>query len=261
MDLELRGKRCIVAGGGRGLGAEIAWQLGQEGADVVVVARTRTDLETTCDRVRATGRRAHAVVGDVAEPGGAMRAMAEAVGVFAGVDVLVNSTTASAPGGFDDLSDEQWGAGLAVKPLGFARAIRGVLPAMRAAGRGRIVNICGSGGRYVSTQYALGALNAATLHMTKLLAEAEAAHGISVVAVNPGPIYTGRLESFIAAEAVAAGRTLEDYRAEYLSRLPLGRLPSVEEVAKVVVMFCSGLTEYCTGSAVQIDGATLPGIF
>lgn len=261
MDLSLLDKRCIVVGGGRGLGAEIACQLAAEGADIVIVARTKADLEATCERVRGIGRSACAVVGDIADGHDADRVMAAAVGAFGGVDVLVNSATASAPGGFDDLPDEKWEAGLAIKPLGFIRAIRGVLPAMRAAGHGRIVNICGSGGRYVTTDYALGALNAATLHLTKLLAETAAPHGISVIAVNPGPISTDRLERFMTAQAAADGRPVEDYRAEYLSRLPLRRLPTVEEVAKVIVMFCSDLTEYCTGSAVQIDGATLPGIF
>jgi len=261
MDLRLTGKRCVIAGGGRGLGAEIAGQLAAEGARVVVIARTQADIEATCQQIRGTGAIAWAEAGDIADPCDAERVMAAAVGAFGGVDVLVNSATASAPGGFDEVSDQLWEAGLAVKPLGFIRAIRGVLPAMRAAGRGRIVNICGSGGRYVSTDYALGALNAATLHLTKLVAETEAAHGISAIAVNPGPIRTDRLDRFIAAQAAAQGRAVQDYQAEYFSRLPLRRLPSAAEVAKVVVMFCSELTEYCTGSAVQIDGATLPGIF
>jgi 3-oxoacyl-[acyl-carrier protein] reductase len=261
VNLGLRDRRCVVVGGGRGLGAEIACQLAAEGADIVLVARTVTELEQTCDRVRETGRAARAIAGDIAAEAEAVRVMTAAVAAFGGVDVLVNSATAAAHGGFDDLTDEQWLTGLAVKPLGFARAVRGVLPTMRAAGHGRIVNICGSGGRFARTDYALGALNAATLHLTKVLAEAEARNGISVIAINPGPIHTPRLDEFITAEAAAAGVPVDDYRAAYLARLPLGRLPSAQEVAKVVVMFCSDLTEYCTGSAVQIDGATLPGIF
>jgi NAD(P)-dependent dehydrogenase (short-subunit alcohol dehydrogenase family) len=261
MNLDLTDKRCIVVGGGRGLGAEIARQLALEGADVVVTARTRADVEAVADEVRQLGRRAGAVVGDLADTADAARMMAEAVAVFGGVDVLVNSATGSAPGGFAALTDEQWEAGLAIKPLGFARAARGVLPAMRENGRGRIVNICGSGGRYVTWDYALGAANAATLHLTKHLAETEAKHGVSAIAVNPGPIHTARLEQFVAARAEAANRPFGEYWADHVKSLPLGRIPSPSEIARVVVFFCSDLSEYCSGSAVQIDGASLPGIF
>jgi 3-oxoacyl-[acyl-carrier protein] reductase len=225
------------------------------------VARGREQLDRTCSEIREGGGRVVGVVGDVTDAADADRSLGEAIRGLGGVDVLVNSATASAPGGFDEITDEQWTEGFAVKPLGFARAARAVLPPMRAAGRGRIVNICGSGGRYVTTGYLLGGLNAATLHFTKLLAEAEARHGISVIAVNPGPIETERVHTFLDHEAAQLGVDVDEHKAAAFARLPLGRMPTASEVAKVIVMFCSDLTEYCSGAAVQMDGLTVPGLF
>ncbi len=261
MDLGMKGKTCIVTGASRGIGVEIASVLASEGADVALLARDRQRLESVAAALRAGGTRAFPVVADLATEQGVSEGMQSAVNALGRVDILINNAGSSPLGSFDKVSDAEWLESFALKPMGYVRAIRAVLPAMRAQRRGRIVNVVGAGGRWAVSEYVMGCMNAAVLHLTKSLAELLGPEGISVVAVNPGPTGpTDRMEKVFKAWAAHRGMGVEEFREEYVKSLPLRRMATTVEIARLIVLMASDLTEYTTGGALQADGATARGV-
>jgi NAD(P)-dependent dehydrogenase (short-subunit alcohol dehydrogenase family) len=261
MNLELAGKRCIVTGASRGIGAAVARELALEGADMALVARDKEGLKELASTLAAEGVRAFAVAQDLSTASGAPEAMDTAIGRLGGVDVLVNAAGSSPFGSFDRIDDADWQASFDLKVMSYVRCSRAAIAAMRVQGAGRIINIVGMAGRYATASYALGALNAALLHLTKSLAELVAPDGITVVAVNPGLTETDRMREAMATWAEDAGRDVETYMREYAAALPLGRLATPAEVARLVTLLASDLTGYVTGSAVEIDGGAARGVF
>ena len=153
MDLGLQGKHAIVTGGSRGIGKAIARELAREGADVVIVARNTVDLEATARELAAeTNRRIVPLAADVTSKDQVDRMVAEAAQQLGGLHILVNS--GSAPGGsatatgpIETVIDEDLIEDFNVKYVGALRCSRAVIPFMKTAGWGRIINISGGNAR------------------------------------------------------------------------------------------------------------------
>ena len=225
MELGIKGKTCIVTGASRGIGLDIATVLAEEGADVAMIARDGAAMEQAAAALRRFGVRVFAVAADLATPEGVSGGIRAALEKLGRVDILINNAGSSTIGSFDQVSDAQWVSGMAVKPLGYVRACREIIPHMRANRAGRIVNVAGGGGRWATAEYVMGCLNAATLHFTKALAEELGPYGISVVAVNPGPTGpTARTDAAFAAWGAKTGTDPKLVEEKYLSGLPLRRM-------------------------------------
>lgn len=262
MNLSLSGKRCVVTGASRGIGAMVARELAAEMADLALLARSEAALVELAGELEGRhGVRALAVPVDLATAEGAASGMDRAIEALGGIDVLVNAAGASPFGSFGHISDMDWYTSFDLKVMGYVRCTRAALARMREQGSGRIVNVVGMGGRYATPGYVLGALNAALLHLTKTLAELVAPDGITVVAVNPGLTETDRVRHAMRTWAEEGGVEVDDYARDYASRLPLRRLAAPEEVARLVAVMASDLSEYVTGSALQVDGASSRGVF
>jgi NAD(P)-dependent dehydrogenase (short-subunit alcohol dehydrogenase family) len=156
LDLELRDKVAIVTGGNRGIGKGVAWQLAKEGVDVALIARDRVALETAAAEVaRATKRRAKGFVADTGDDAAVKAAVAEVLGDFGRVDILVNCAAAvggqGKPPMLAEITNEPFFADMNVKVLGYLRTIREVAPHMAAQGGGRIINISGPAARHTGT--------------------------------------------------------------------------------------------------------------
>jgi NAD(P)-dependent dehydrogenase (short-subunit alcohol dehydrogenase family) len=262
MDLGLKGKAGIVTGASRGIGAEVARVLADEGADVALIARDAERLERIAEELRSGGTRAFAVAADLTSAQAVEHCMQDAIRKLGRVDILVNNAGSSPLGSFDKVTDEEWMQSFSLKPLGYVRAIRAVLPQMRSQHQGRIVNIAGAGGRWAVSEYVMGCMNSAVLHLTKSLAELLAPEGITVTAVNPGPTGpTDRMDKVFVAWAAHSGMELDAFKQQYMKRLPLQRIATTQEIARMIVLMASGLTEYATGGALQADGASARGVF
>src|SRR5207253_9296110 len=163
---------------------------------------------------------------------------------------------------FEELSDAQWDEMWQVNVMSYVRAIRAVLPGMRAAGGGAIVNVSSTAGKRPSTgmpNYSV--TKAAVLSLSRLVADVYAKDGIRCNAVAPGPTATeawlgeGGLADQVGART---DRSREEALASTGAGRPLGRLAEPEEIASVVTFLCSDRASYVTGAAWSVDGGTVP---
>jgi 3-oxoacyl-[acyl-carrier protein] reductase len=254
MDLGLSDRTCLVTGSTTGIGLETARMLAAEGARVIVTGRESERVERAKDESGA----AAGIAADLSRPDEAARLVAEA----GQVECLVNNVGEAYQVAFDELTDEQWDSMWQLNVMSYVRCIRAVLPGMRTAGRGVIVNVSSTAGKRPSTgmpNYSV--TKAAVLSLSRLVADLYAKDGVRCNAVAPGPTATGAWldEGGLADQQAARSNNtrLEVIEAVGKGR-PLGRLAEPEEIASVICFLCSERSSYVTGSAWSADGGTVP---
>ena len=260
MHLGLEGRVCLVTGSTAGIGLETARLLVSEGAQVVVSGRS----EETVERARSVTGAAFGVVRDLSEPSAPAALIEEAERTFGRVDCLVNNVGIALQVGFEDLSDHDWAQMWELNVMSYVRAIRAVVPGMRARGFGRIVNVSSTAGKRPSTgmpNYSVS--KAAVLSLSRLVADLYAKDGILCNAVAPGPTAS---PAWLAAGGLAdqgaerSGKSRDEILAAVAAGRPLGRLADPAEIAPVIVSLCSDRASYVTGAAWSADGGTVPVI-
>jgi 3-oxoacyl-[acyl-carrier protein] reductase len=258
MDLDLKDRICLVTGSTAGIGLETARMLAAEGARVVVNGRDADRAE----QARAEVGGELAVACDLSEPGAAAELFAETTKAVGPVQCLVNNVGDAYQAAFDELTDEQWDEMWQLNVMSYVRCIRAVLPAMKEAGAGTIVNVSSTAGKRPSTgmpNYSV--TKAAVLSLSRLVADLYAKHGIRCNAVAPGPTATDAwLGEGGLADQQAAGsiKTRQQVLEAVGAGRPLGRLAGPDEIAAVIVFLCSERASYVTGSAWSADGGTVP---
>lgn len=251
MELQLNGKTAIVTGASRGIGRAIATGLAAEGANVVLAARTRADLESLAATLPTTSLVQPL---DLREPDAPARLVAAALERFGGIDVLVNNAGATKRGEFLELTDEDWADGFALKFFGAMRCCRSAWPHLAKRG-GAIVNIAGIGGRVGSRDFTIGGtVNAALMNLTKGLADLGRAEGVRINTVNPGFVDTDRLRGRIEAYARDHGVAPEEASAALARELGVERFGEPEEIARLVAYLASPAAAFCHGAIIDIDG-------
>lgn len=244
--LQLNGKRALVTGGSRGIGAAIALALAENGADVAFTYRhSAGKAEALAASITALGRRAIAIQADSADPDAITRAVGEAVAAFGGLDILVNSAAVGLNGPIAELDIAQYQDMMDVNvraPVLFAKAAMAHL----AAG-GRIVSIGSSLGERVPfpgvTAYAMS--KAALVAFTRGLSRELGPQGITVNLVQPGSTDT---------DANPADGPAADFQRGMSS---LGRFGEPREVANAVVFLASPAASVITGAVLTADGGAI----
>jgi 3-oxoacyl-[acyl-carrier protein] reductase len=235
----LRGRRALVTGGGRGIGRAISLALGAAGADVAVNFRDDAhSAEQAAASLRKLGVKALTVRADVSETADVTDMMTVIERQLGGIDVLVNNAGVALRRGLDDLTEADFDRTLAVNLKSAFLCTQAVLPHMRARRFGRIVNISSGAARgagVVGVHY--NASKAGMEGLTRGYAARLVKEGITVNAVAPSLIQTDMLADRIAAAA---------------ANIPLGRPGSPEEVAQCVLMVIAN--PYMTGQTVQLNG-------
>jgi len=252
MDLKIAGRRALVTGASTGIGRAIALGLAAEGVHVAVTARNQAKLNALADEIAATGaQRPAVVVADIASPDGAATAVAETLRHLGAVDILINNAGASRPrdaANADLTDDEWWEESFALNFKAARRVTDGLVPGMKAAGWGRIVNLTGA-----LTQpgvNAAGPAKAALWSWSRSLSAQLAPHGVTVNCIAPGRIRTPQIVERLFP-------TDEARRTEIEQRIPMGRFGEPEELAALAVFLSSEIAGYITGTQVPVDGGMI----
>ncbi len=255
MDLGLGGKIVFVTGGSKGIGFACAQAFAREGARIAIVSRSKENVE----QARAQLPGSYGLAADLSDDLQAGRAVETIENDLGPIDVLVNSAGAAQRTPPDQLSPATYRKAFDAKFFSYVNVIDPVVKRMAARGRGVIVNVVGNGGKIASpTHIAGGAANAGLMLVTAGLATAYAGRGVRVVAVNPGLTETGRVVEGFRAEAALNGISEDEARQRGLSRIPMGRAATPQEIADAVLFLASGKASYITGVSVSMDGAAAP---
>ncbi len=255
MNLALNGRVALVTGGSKGIGLACAKTLLAEGARVAIVSRDPANIASALAKLPG----AEGVAADFGDAASALAAIDEVERRLGAIDILVNSAGAARRTPADELTPADWRAAMGAKFFTYVNAFDPLSKRMGARGRGVIVNVIGMGGKVASpTHLAGGAANAALMLATAGLANAYAARGVRVVAVNPGLTETERLTEGLAATARQLGVDLAEARRREAAAIPLGRIASSQEIADVVAFLCSDRAAYVTGVTIGMDGARSP---
>jgi 3-hydroxybutyrate dehydrogenase len=255
---DLSGRVALITGGGRGIGRAVALMLAAKGVDIAVAARSADELEQTVEAIRGTGRRAEAVVCDVAERQQVDAMVARARKTLGDPLILVNNAGIAASAKLTDTTDEMWDRILRVNATAAFYCTRAVLPLMLAAKWGRVVNMASvaakAGAPYIA---AYTASKHALLGLTRAAAAEVAGLGITVNAVCPGYVDTEMTEASTENIAAKTGRSAGDARQILQRFSPQNRLMTAAEVAELTAFLCSEAAGGINGQGIVLDGGAI----
>jgi 3-oxoacyl-[acyl-carrier protein] reductase len=244
--MQLAGKTAIVTGGASGFGAGIVRRFVAEGARVIIADRDGGAAEALALEL---GVQATAATVDVSNGDDVARLADTAVGTLGRVDILVNNAgVGHTPQPLEDLAEAEFDRLWAVNVKSVYLTARHLVPAMKAAGAGAILNIASTGG--VSPRPNLTWYNASKGWMitaTKAMAVELAPFGVRVNALNPVAGETPLLKTFM-------GEDTPEVRAKFLASIPLGRFSTPADIAAAAAFLCSDDAAMITGVALEVDG-------
>lgn len=246
----LDGRVALVTGAGKGIGRGLALGLAEAGCDVVVTARTQTDIDEVADEIRAMGRSALALSGDITDRTFVESLADAAITDMDGLHVWVSNAGGAddrTPRRLDEMPDHQWDYQM---NLNLSAVFTGARAAARVMSAGAsIINISsGAGVKPVPQNGPYGVAKAGVNSLTKTMAVELAPRGIRVNAVSPGPIPTEVFMEFFGATE----EDLPDLAKQW--GIPLGRLGTPEDVASAVIYLASPAASWVTGQILTVNG-------
>ena len=259
-DYSLEGKVAIVTGAGRGIGRGIALTMAEAGADIVAVARTAEQLESTAGEIRGMGRKCLAITADVTREDQVQRMVAEALSEFGRIDILVNnagkgSRKVVVPLAEQDIrpiSDKDWYEVLDLNLRSILLCARAVGPHMIQRRKGKVINISSA---VAVTQFDYNSLyaasKAAVARLTQTLAREWGPYNINVNAIGPGWTLTEGAKLMLEHD--------EELRQRELKKIPLGKFGTTRGIGLLAVYFASDASDYVTGQNIFVDGGLTAG--
>jgi 3-oxoacyl-[acyl-carrier protein] reductase len=248
MNIDLTGKRAVVAGGSRGIGRAIALAFAESGAAVSICARGADALNAARGEIAARRVKAHAGVCDLADGEAVARYIDDAAEALGGIDILVNNAS-----GFGSTDDEEgWGKSLNVDLLATVRATRAATPFLEQSEAAAILNISSTSAFHPSVRTTpYGVAKAAVIQYTRNRAAALAPQRINCIA--PGSI------EFPGGSWEKRKTDNPQLYNAILRGIPFGRLGHPEEVAQVALFLVSPLANWVTGQTIMVDGGQTLG--
>ncbi|HEY7294287.1 MAG TPA: SDR family oxidoreductase [Dehalococcoidia bacterium] len=256
MELGLRGAVALVTGGSEGIGRATAEELAREGVRVAICARRPDVLEAAAAEIRkASGGEVIAVPADVRKPDEIARCVEQVHEKLGPITRLVNNAGTSAAGPFESVDDEGWYADLDLKLLAAVRTTRLVVPMMRAAGGGRVVNLTNIGAKQPGARSLPTSVSrAAGIALTKALSKELAKDNILVNTVCIGLVKSAQMER--QARTRFPDLPLDQAWARMGENVPVGRIAEASEAAALIAFLCSDRAAYITGVAINFDGGS-----
>jgi 3-oxoacyl-[acyl-carrier protein] reductase len=258
--LSSENRRVLVTGSGRGIGKAIARRFAQGEARILLVARTRSELDDSRAELLELTSEVHAVAVDLTLPDSARQLVAKASQRWGGLDILVTNAGAAAQGSFLELDDEAWQAGFGLKMFANLRVIRHAWPWLKKSS-GHLVMIGGGTARTPDHRLSLvSAVNGGIAALSKSIVEQGIQDGIHVNLVQPGMVRTSRRQKLLEKWAVQEGLSTEEYIRRTVQQLRVTRLGEPADVAEVVAFLSSENSRWMQGAIVDVDGGQSKGI-
>ena len=253
--MDLQGRAAVVTGGGRGIGSAIARILAENGATVIVSARSVDEIENVAKSLQSEGYEAHAIPCDVADETSVEMMAQEASRRFGDIDIVVNNAGIARSNPVKGLTLEEWDRIFSVNATGTFLCTRAFLGGMIERGWGRVINVASvaglQGGPYMA---AYSASKHAQVGFTRALAAEVADQGVTANAICPGYVDTAMADHAVTRIVGKTGLSYEEALQSILATNPQQRLIRPEEVAHVALMLCSTDAEGINGQSIVIDG-------
>lgn len=251
---------AIVTGASQGIGQATALRLARDFAALVLVARSRAQLEQTAETVRAAGKEALVIDVDLACAEAAQAVVDPTLAAFGRIDALLNIAGAVPQVDLFEMTDADWEAGLALKLHGARRLTIAAWPALKAA-KGSVVLMSGNSALFPKAPYAaVGTINAAIVALAKAFSDRGIIDGVQVNSVLPGPVMTGRRRSYLRHWAPLHDMTVEEATVSFPKEAGIARYGEPEEIAELMAFLVSPQARWMTGTMLRMDGGEVKSI-
>lgn len=259
MNLDLTNKTALVCGASQGLGAAVAHELAMLGAHVWLLARNEENLKTVKQSLDISLGQIHGYfVADAGEPEKIKELVSDFLHKGKTIDILVNNTGGPATGSLLNTSVTDMQKGVTAHLLTAHTLAQLVVPGMKAAGFGRIINILSTAVKQPINGLGISnSVRAAVANWAKTLANEIGQFGITVNNVLPGYTKTDRLDYLFEKQAADAGISVEKIREKTMALIPASRLGEPEEFAAAVAFLCAPAAAYINGINLPVDGGRL----
>lgn len=252
--LRLKDKVAIVTGASQGIGQVIATRMAEEGAKVVLVARSKANLEETAKQIADKGGTCLILPTDITAESAVSQMVGDTLSAYGTIDILVNNSgVAGEMGPLEEISMDGWEDCFRVNVTGMFLCCKHVVPIMKERRAGRIVNISSiTGKRPLVHRSPYAASKMAVLGLTRTLAFEVGEYGITVNTVCPGATEGPRIRKVIANEAQALRISLKDAEKNFTG--PLNTLVEPEDTANMCIYLCSEEAAHMTGQDINVTG-------
>jgi 3-oxoacyl-[acyl-carrier protein] reductase len=256
MNLGLENKPVLVMASGAGIGLGVAMEFAREKAKVMLFDKSEENLIKAKDKIfEETQTQVEYIAGDITNNADIEKVVKRTNESFGSIFALFNNTGGPPAGTFDKFDDQAWQNAFELTMLAYVRTIRTVLPIMRQAGGGRIVNNTSSSIKRVIDNLLLSnAFRTGIMGMTKTMSREFGPDNILINVVGPGKIATDRVRHLDSLKAEKEGISLEEFQKKNAGTIPLGRYGSTDEIARLVIFLCSEANTYITGQSLLVDG-------
>jgi 3-oxoacyl-[acyl-carrier protein] reductase len=262
MDLGLKGKAALVAGGSQGLGKAVAMEMSREGARVAICALDDPELPKTVEEIRAaTGGEIIGIPADLSRAEDAKGFVRKGVEHYGTIDILVNNAGGPPDRTFLEVDDDQWHLGIRLNLMSTIIMSREVVPIMIEKRWGRIINMTSiSVKQPIDGLILSNTVRSGVIGFAKTLSNELARYNVTVNNVCPGYTMTERVRKLAIDVAAKRGTTPEAVIKSWEALIPMGRLGTPEEFAALVTFLASERSGFITGASIQIDGGYYKGI-
>jgi len=256
MDLSLNGKHALVCGSSQGIGLASAIELAELGATVTLFARSEDRLRGAIVRLPTTAGQHHdLLVADFDHPENVARSVGASIDAGASFEILVNNSGGPPGGALTEATDNEFLLAFNRHLLSSQRIVQAVLPGMRSAGFGRIINIISTSVKMPLRGLGVSnTIRGAVANWAKTLSFEVASDGITVNNVLPGATETSRLSGLFSARSKASGLPETHFQEEWEKVIPAGRFAAPSEIAAAVAFLASPAAAYINGINLPVDG-------